>query len=770
MDDCQNINAPAADSQTASTDGPSNAAQITQTIIELNTCLRIVQMYPPKHAQVQRSLKQAGEVLNQVLSDQPKLIIGIAKNALLIGGKPLDPKNTICKNFAATMMQLEVAALKFSGAVTSEELLRFLLLIAEKPDEIQAKGGIQKVSMDCGLSSIQIQAIDYGKFQFTEEAEITGVHKIADHGARKDIWQNYIVHLIFGTLTESTDGKSLSDFGDIDPIQVAEMLNRNQIDLDVVLQSYGDVLKNQAARLKALGSGSTPDGGTAAGTQPADTTGAPVGNLQNLNRLLQELNPDIRRRFLSVTFEQCNTEDASGWADGFLANFSEDLIDDMLQQENQNGREISPTLLGYLQKKSNKGSASPDGPESALTDPVDDQQASRISAEDLQGEFQHESSEDSADPANDPLPLESVSEKQSEETVAKEPLQIQDILESLEDSQLCTKIAMLLMSFMKDGCEPEKYKAYGANLTDVTYELLEAGHLTLLKNIIGKIGQQGQGNGAGNNSAVARELSKTWQSPVFASKAVQTILGSQQQVDPPGRDFLLALGPRIVPDLINLYAKNNDRQADESLFKLLIEFKAEATIEAQKRLRDTRPEYVGNLVKFLRRIKANKAVPQLRALMEKSTTGVQMEVLVALLEFNDGWAAYHLRKLLQSDRPDIASRSLAMAATYKVREIVPDLLAKLKTRVMFKSDIQNNEQIIQALGQIGDTAAIPALVKLAKIGGLFHRDEMLHMKQVLFTSLQGYPLDAVGQLLEIGENSKHKSIRDACRKITTRAN
>ncbi len=66
--------------------------------------------------------------------------------------------------------------------------------------------------------------------------------------------------------------------------------------------------------------------------------------------------------------------------------------------------------------------------------------------------------------------------------------------------------------------------------------------------------------------------------------------------------------------------------------------------------------------------------------MEKSSTSVQMEVLVALLKFDDGWAAYHLRKSLQSDRADIAARSIAMAAKYKVKDIVPDLMAMLKTR------------------------------------------------------------------------------------------
>ncbi len=607
-------------------------------------------MYPPKHVQVQRSLKQACDILNQVLDAQPELIIGIAKDTLLIGGKPLDPKNAICKDFAMTLMQLEAAAIKFIRDVTSEELLRFLLLIAEKPDDIHAKGGIQKVSLDCDLSKIQIQTIDYGKFQFTEEAEITDAHKIADHTAKTDIWQNYIVHLISGTLTDSDGGKSLSEFGDIEPIQIAKMLNQNQIDLNVVLQTYGDVLKGQAAQLRALHSGNPPTGPTAEDSNPADFPSAPVGNYQNLNLLLQELNPDIRRQFLAVTFQQCNTEDASNWADEFLGNFAEDLIVDMLRQENKKGREISPALVGVIQKFSNSGSAAPFEPESVVSDSEDDQGAPHISAENLQGLLQSESNEDSVDSEYDPLLKKLAAEKQSEKTAFKERLPVENILEELEDSQLCTKIAMLLLSFMKKDCGHEKYKAYGAKLVDIANELLEAGHISLLKKIMSAIGQQGRAKAPNKNRTLAQELIKTWQSPAFTSKAVQTIFGFQDGIDPQGYDFLLALGPRIVPDLVNFYGKQKKPESAESLFKLLTKFKAEAATETQKRLRDTRPEYVHNMVVFLRRIKAHKAVPQLRALMERSTTRVQMEVLEALLEFEDGWAAYHLRKSLQSDR------------------------------------------------------------------------------------------------------------------------
>jgi len=770
MADRQRINAPTAERQIPSTDDSSMVEQITQTIVELNTCRKIVLMYPPKHVQVQRSLKQACDTLNQVLSAQPKLIIGVAKDTLLIGGKPLDPKNAICKDFAITLMQLEIAALKFISDVTTEELLRFLLLLAEKPDEIDAKGGIQKVSLDCNLSQIQIQAIDYGKFQFTEESEIADAHKNFDSIEKKNIWQNYIVHLISGTLTESEGGKSLSEFGDVDPIQMAELLNQNQIDLNVALESYRDVLKNQAGRISARDPGSPPAGRTAENPDSADLPGAPVGDLPNFNRLLQELNPDIRGQFLAVTCQQCSMEGASDWADDFLSNFSDDLIVDMVQQENKNGKEISPTLLNYIQNLSNSELASSFGPAPKVDDPVDNKSASHISSQNRQGIVQGESNEDDVDSEHDTLPKGLTQEKQTEKIEAKEQLSDLNILESLEDSQLCPQIARLLLTFMKTERDHEKYRAYASKLADIRNELLEGGHFSILRGILNTFGQHCRKQASEKIRTVAKESIKTWQDPAFTSKAVQTIFDFQDRIDPQACDFLFALGPQIVPDLVNFYGKQENPETDESLFELLTKFKDQAVKEAQKRLRDTRPEYVRNMVVFLRRINARKVLPQLRSLMENSNISVQMEVLVTLLIFDDGWAPYFLRKWIQSDRADIASRSIAMAAKYKVRDIVPDLLAILKTRVVFKSDFQKNEEIIRALGQIGDAAAIPTLEKLAKSAGFFHREARLHMKQVLFTSLQGYPLEAVGSLLKIGQNSKEKSIRDACRRNVIKAN
>lgn len=311
MAERQRNNAPTAEIQHHSADNSSIIEYITKTIVELNTCRKIVLMYPPEHVQVQRSLKRACGILNQALSHQPELIIGIAKDTLLVGGTPLDPKNTICKEVAITLMQHEIAAITFYSDVTTEELLRFLLLIAQKPDDTHARGGILKASSECNLSKIQIQAIDYDKFQFSEEEEIADPPMNADCAADANIWQQYVVHLISGTLSDSENGKSLSEFGDVGPTQLAELLNQNQVDLKAALRTYRNVLKNEADKIRANRSVSVPIGQTVENPNPPEFSSTPVENLQHLNKLIRELNPDLRRQFMAETLQQCDTEDST---------------------------------------------------------------------------------------------------------------------------------------------------------------------------------------------------------------------------------------------------------------------------------------------------------------------------------------------------------------------------------------------------------------------------------------------------------------------------
>ena len=97
-----------------------------------------------------------------------------------------------------------------------------------------------------------------------------------------------------------------------------------------------------------------------------------------------------------------------------------------------------------------------------------------------------------------------------------------------------------------------------------------------------------------------------------------------------------------------------------------------------------------------------------------------------------------------------------------------DVLARIKRVVLFEADYTVNEEIIRALGEIGDVRAIPDLTKLARSGWTLYPQRQMKMKEVLFESLGRYPREAVADLIRAGEQMNNDTIKRACKKLMER--
>jgi len=89
----------------------------------------------------------------------------------------------------------------------------------------------------------------------------------------------------------------------------------------------------------------------------------------------------------------------------------------------------------------------------------------------------------------------------------------------------------------------------------------------------------------------------------------------------------------------------------------------------------------------------------------------------------------------------------------------------LKTRPLLKSGYQINERIIKALGEIGNPQAVPHLERLARSRWMLYPETLLHMKAVLFESLEHYAREHVEGLLHIGAKLDNPRIKRACKRI-----
>jgi hypothetical protein len=89
----------------------------------------------------------------------------------------------------------------------------------------------------------------------------------------------------------------------------------------------------------------------------------------------------------------------------------------------------------------------------------------------------------------------------------------------------------------------------------------------------------------------------------------------------------------------------------------------------------------------------------------------------------------------------------------------------LKKIILFEVDYRENEEIIRALGAIGDPKAVPELERIARGGWPLFPRSRERMKAVLFESLEQYPRQSIRGLIALGGQSSDPRVLRACRRL-----
>jgi hypothetical protein len=732
---------------------PLDTRLLSDAVIELNISRKNVGIYPPGHIQITKSIDRAYEILLRMFEVRPEMTLGVAKDTLLVGQDYLDQKNPVYRDFALSLNQQEIAAVTFVQGLGKDELVRFHRLLTTKPEEIRAAGGIGKVMADADIPHIRIHAIDYKSFQVTEEQEIMRPH--ATRGGEKPdagVWQDFVSHLVSGTLAAQGQGVSLKDAGEIDPSELARLLNERKLDAGPAIQSYDRIISDHMRTVSES-------------KQPTKEQSAILGKLNNL---VKNLHPELRRQFLSAAFQQVSSHSSVAGAEEVLGDLSDDMVIEMLSHASEAGKQISPTLAGLVQKMSRIGGAVHEGPRPARTGDVQQQQAPVISPEHMEKLFDRESYEQYVSADYDAT-LKHLADHVTPAGVSMvEGFSAAEYTDSLNDDLLDFQIGRALLAFMEENIEEEDYREFCRKLATVVPGLLDSGNFALLLDVLETLRRQNREKPKAELRALAEEALNIFAGPEFIAKAVMAFNSWARTKGREAAGFLLALGPGTVPKLLDIYAEDESPGGRRIMFDLLCNFGQAAVSEAQKRLHDPRPYYIRNLIMLIRWAGNKAAVPHIKPLLRHPDPKVRMEAVAALLRFKDPEAVPLLRESLRSKDPDIASQAVFLAGQYRVAGVTDDIVSLLKKVVLFETNYAVNEEIIKALGEIGDPCAVPELEKLARASWTLHPQSLSRMKIALFESLARYPKESIAGLLKIGERTDDDRIKRACRKLMER--
>ena len=742
-----NSNSEMAENQKPEKNIPANQ-ELAEAVIELNITRKNALIYPDGHAQVEQSLERSIHALNLIFNSRDKFTITIAEDALLIGKEYLDKKNKIFKEFSIPLKQHDIVSVTFLKGLEKEELLRFLRLIANRPDTVRGKGGIKAFAAEYSLSTIRIQTVDFSKLHLTEEKEII-IDRTGDERKKAStIWHDFVTSLTAGTISDSEESLPFLDASQVSPVELARFLNEQDFDETQASSIFEQFITNQ---IRDISDGEFADQ-------------QDLLHMDNLSQLLQNLNPEIKNQFLRAVFDHCNPKMETPKGKKILEGLGENLVLEMLNQANEEGKEISPALMSFVQKMAGLKIKEDKNFEELKTS--FEGSPPEIQSDNARKLFKREDYEHFVEKEYRDM-LKGLSDRTNIEKTDDDTFNLEEHNKTLEDNHLDFQIARVLTAFMDEDIEPKEYLDYSKRILSISQKINLEGpeYFSFLKEVFLTFQMHAIHKSHPELQAIAREYLKEFQKPLFIAMTVAAFEKLEDQKSSDASDFLVMLGPKIVPEVVNLYAKKENPEDAAPIIEILSNFSEMASLEAQKRINDPRPAFVRNLVILIRKLGNKEIASSLAGLLNHHDENVKLEALSALLRFKIPEAGDFLRQLLRSNQPKVVSNAIRLAGHYRVQETANDLNKMIRRLMLFRSAIQHNEELIKALGSIGNPDTIPFLQKILKTSFTFYPKTLSKMKQTLFETLEGYSRKDIFPLLQTGMQLKNEKIREHCQKL-----
>ncbi|MGD8329990.1 MAG: HD domain-containing protein [Acidobacteriota bacterium] len=133
--------------------------QLQSLAARIQSARQAMQIYPPRHPHLEQALEECFAELSDILGNDPRIQIAYADGEFVLGNFQVPARGEVLEEFAATLAHISANKLIFIEGVRRWELQRFLRLLSSDPAEVAAKGGIECMLADAGVTSIEAGSI-----------------------------------------------------------------------------------------------------------------------------------------------------------------------------------------------------------------------------------------------------------------------------------------------------------------------------------------------------------------------------------------------------------------------------------------------------------------------------------------------------------------------------------------------------------------------------------------------------------------------------------
>lgn len=725
-----------------------DSRQLSSLIVELNIARRNFASYPKDHPLIISSLNKALEIYDLFILTHGETVIGIARNSLIVRGELLDKNNIIFSKFAKILFEHGIGALTLRHGLTTDELRSFNEILCLKREELLNRGGIAIQWKEAAIISMEMQPIRYDMFNVVDastlpEQEIQSTaHSLWERFARS-LLQNIIAAggAITGgdgcgPLVNANDASGLGggsySSGDIivsddeiDPRLLASILNRQMGEPD---NREGNGIP--VTEIGALGEGAMTTFrilSQSVGDAQIDL----VVPYEKLADFISALNPELRRRFLSSSFN-INTISGGTMAEEIIPRLSLEVIAETLEDVRQNRFIAQPSIMGLLKKLG--------------ANAQHQQSSSRIKQDELmemqrkvRNIFREHSSEEFV-PEEYQKNLERIVTEEHDYDIDHN--EIAELMETLDGHFVENQISDIIVRIMLFDSDPEKIAQLVNNLSEIFYYLLSTGDYFQLVHLIDQC----------QSTEISPEVRHRLQQSYSSNDSLNEMLvglttWGKSKYDDVTR-LIRTIGEPFIEVLLDRLAVEDTLSLRRFIMDRILEFGHRARRPMVLRLSDGRWFLLRNLIIMLRQLNDETIVEHVRPLLRHSHPRVRQEALRTCLSFRDPAAERQILYDMDSSDHEVQISAIYIAEKSRSADVFKKLLSFIIKPGFTGVECELKSAVLTTLAEIGRVEALPELWKLLSSRSLLHSRALNKLKIDAIRSMTRYPPAAVLPILK----------------------
>jgi hypothetical protein len=704
---------------------PPDVRLLCETITNLNISRRNVSIYPRGHPAVERSLNRAFDSFQKLLRLKPEAVIAVARDSLIFDDVVLDKKNPVYREAALALSRMNVVTVTFLGGLTMDELYEFHLLLSGSSKDPSSYALLQEAVQGGKFLHIRIGLIDYGAFAFTEG-------KTEETSSGGHLWERYVYGLLQGTLLTETAAEEVQD---IPCENLAKFLNNAFT--ESLLEGACDRVIN-----------------TFMGKTPEKTFS--LKGIRKLMDLINGLKPELKREFLASAVRTLAGDIPA--AEKTLGELPLDKALELLELINEQELDI-PEQIGLLFDKFSRfhqegiddrffsGKVIVD--DFVLSPDVRGSPGSDTSEPEAEEEYEHE--------------IRRLLHADAPKALSEG---LKELKEECSDEHIEKDFNETILEFLLPGSTSEEdYEYFFSLLKEQADHFLWTGQYGEVLRIMKVLETDIAGNRFADKACGTLQH---YRSPEFIARLVDSlrIMGRQARED--AIRLCEYYGDDMISPLINALIEEPSQTVRRFFLSLIAHFGKRAVPEAAKHLGDHRWFVKRNMIFIMTECGGKEALSHIRPYCHNENPKVSVEAIKCLLKAGDNYGISALKGQLRSEAKERVEQATILSGSFRVREVIPELIQLLKKREVSSMDFREKIPIVRALGQIADPAALAALRDILLTKSLLFKGAVEKLREEIYAALINFPPEDVRDLVEEGIKSGNEQIRRAALRMKSR--